>query len=763
MTRRCVFAIFAIVGPLLALAPAGVRGQQVEARFDQARIGLGETTTLRVTVRSGSGVRTPEFDLPEGLSVLGSGRQQNFSWVNGRASNEIEFRFEIRGEQTGLYSVGPVFITVGSRVFRGPELRLEVTERAASPNADGGGEGAPATLRVEVDPVEPYVGQEVALRVLLIQRAAFAEDPQYVPPITTGFWTDRFTAPESYYADVAGERVLVTETRTRLYPLAIGETVVGEAGATVTVAESRSDPLGWLGGSRRGMVLRSRPVAVRVRPLPDGAPAGFGGAVGDFEATWSADRARTSRDVPVTLRLDVRGRGNLPLMRSPIWSPADMEVFASTVQDSAAGPDGDGRKRFQWTLLPRLEGRVAVEAPPFVWFDPAQGSYRRLAAPAVRIEVGPALFTGSAAGAGFPRSLGDRPVDPGSRPPEPWAFALAGLGIGAAVLLWRRGAKRGAGEPAGAEVGAWLARVREAHGDDFWRTAEETMRWLESTGRIADSPGWRGARDQVATSRYGGSASHESPVRQTLVEHLVAASPRSARALPLRLAALGLAIGSLALAVVFGPRPGTERFSRLARDADQAARQGDLERARVSWLALWNEAGPHPGLAARLAWDHVQRGEIGPAALWVLRGELAEPRDAAARWVAERVREAGGLVGASPPRLPVRRWEWSVSAFVLGLCVVRLRRRRGLAIGLAGLAVMAAAIHPLQGEWAERSGRAVVLEQATLDGSDIQLDPGQIVIVRSRKGDRLRVRAGRLTEGWLPASIVGLLVGEGDG
>ncbi len=745
----------------LALPAAPARAQEVEARLDRRQVAVGETTTLRVVVRGASGARTPEFDVPAGLQTLGSGRQQSFSWVNGRASVETEFRFEILAQSPGRYAIGPILVTVGSRSFRSGQLQLDV---ANAPPATGGRSAAePAALLVDVDPADPWVGQEVTLRVRLLQRETFAEDPQYTPPSTTGFWTDRPSAPESYYAEERGQRVLVTETRARLYPLAVGETTIGEATATVALAGGSRDPLGWFGGlDRREVTLRSRPVTVRVRPLPASAPAGFGGAVGTFDVAWSADRARTSRDVPVTLRLDVRGRGNLPLIRPPAFASADVEVFASTVEDSLGGPGGGGgRKRFQWTLLPRHEGRDMLPAPAFAWFDPATASYRRADLPAVALEVQPAWFAGPGVESGFPSALAERPSEPGARPADPWAFALAGFALGGAARLWRRGGRRRFGTADGESADAWIARVRGTHSDEFWKVAEEAGRWLESHGKVADTPEWRDVRGRVAAARYGGGEGDHEHVRRVLVDRLGAAAPAPATGAPVRVVAAALAVAALVLCVAFGPRPGDLRLAHGAQAADQTARRGDIERARRAWLELWRNDGTDARLAARLAWSHVQAGEIGPAALWVLRGELADPREPAVEWVAERVREAGGLVGASRPRLPVRRLEWGIAGLLLGAAAMLVMTRRAAAMACAALAIAAAAVVPLESWLAARTGRAVVLERAALEGSDIELEPGQMVTVRGREGTRVRVAAGRAVEGRVPVGVVAEVVPPG--
>src|SRR5688572_5649200 len=110
----------------VAIAAGTACAQEVEARLDRTRISLGETSTLRVTVRGSGDIRPPVFAVPEGLRQIQSGRQQSFSWVNGRASSETEFQFEILADREGSYSIGPILVTVGSKNFRSGQLQLHV-------------------------------------------------------------------------------------------------------------------------------------------------------------------------------------------------------------------------------------------------------------------------------------------------------------------------------------------------------------------------------------------------------------------------------------------------------------------------------------------------------------------------------------------------------------------------------------------------------------------------------------------------------------
>jgi hypothetical protein len=139
---------------------------------------------------------------------------------------------------------------------------------------------------------------------------------------------------------------------------------------------------------------------------------------------------------------------------------------------------------------------------------------------------------------------------------------------------------------------------------------------------------------------------------------------------------------------------------------------------------------------------------------------MSDPREGSLRWVEDRVREAGGLVGASPARVPVRPLELALAALIAGAASVLARGRRA-GLSLAVLAIAAGALFPLQGVWAARSGRAVVLESATLAGSGVELDAGQMVTVLESRGDRIRVAAGRVLGGWVPAVAVERVIAVG--
>ena len=739
---------------LIAPGPRAARAQNVppaEARVDRSTITTGENLSLEITAR-GSVNGEPAFDVPAGLEMLGSGRSQNFSWINGRSSAETIFHYELGAARAGRYVLGPFRVSVSGQLVAVPAIEITVMAAPTSIGLRGAGTG-PATLIADVEPHDPYVGQPVLLRVRLVQRAQLAEDPQYAPPSTPGFWSEAASQPESYYAAEGNARVLVTETRTRLYPLASGTQTVGEAVARLALLQPGSnDPALWLSGRvpRQELVVRSQPVRVHVRPLPPSAPAAFGGAVGVLSASWSCDRARTARDVPATVELDVRGIGNLSLIHAPPLESDDFEVFSGTTEDSLAAPGqaAAGRRTFRWTVLPRREGTLQIPAPAFQWFDPAAQSYRTAALAPLSLEVGPALRAASTSEQTFPSEFFEHPVSPFGTRVQPWAFAIAGLLAGSAIVWWRGGARPGVVSERRAEIAARRAALAGAGGAAFWKLAEETAAGLEAEQALPAA-----LRETIASARYSSELRNPAPVRRDLDQLLAARMPRGG-VLPRRALAVGILAAALVVGFVGAGRPGPEAAARALREADSAARSGDFARARAGWIAPWKAGSHDAGLAARLAWYEIRAGSVGPAAAWVLAGENHEARESALGWVRERVREAGGLIGEGAGRLPVRRGEWAGLAAACALAAALMWRRRRLAVTLAVLALLSAVAFPLEGAWIRRLDRAVVRTPSAVEGTEIELEPGQVVRIMGRQGDRVKVMAGRGTSGWIPARAV---------
>ena len=100
---RAALACAGLAWLALAAVPCPVQAAvDVEARLSMGSIEAGGTVALMVTVTDPRGtVGDPQFNLPAGIELLGSSRQQQFSWINGRSTNQVMYRFELGAARPG--------------------------------------------------------------------------------------------------------------------------------------------------------------------------------------------------------------------------------------------------------------------------------------------------------------------------------------------------------------------------------------------------------------------------------------------------------------------------------------------------------------------------------------------------------------------------------------------------------------------------------------------------------------------------------------
>ena len=777
-----IAALLACALPVPALATF-----DVSARLSEETVEPGGVVTLIVTVTDPSGtVADPQFQVPSGLDLLGTSRGQQSNVVNGHTVNQVTFRYEIASTHPGRFPIGPIRVAVAYQTTRSLEVALVVTDAAAPAPAQVGaakgahangtghaavlpanrGTSAPgepargraassvASLVLSLEPSSPVVGQMCRLRVQLIQRSNMSEDSQYDPPSTPGFWAETWSDLSRFEAREGSRQVIVTESSLRLYPLAPGPASVTPAHGVVTPTPTGLfDPYADLAGIP--VQVKSESLRVSVRPLPANAPAGFDGGVGVFDLDWNADRSHTSADQAITARLDVRGVGNLPLLRAPAYAPGDFEVFSASVEDSLPAPGtlGRGRRSFVWTLLPRHAGHLKVTAPTFAWFDPATSRYLTATPGALDLDVISALPGADGEDTdGLPAVFRRHPARPGGRAAWPLLALLGGALVAAAVESWRRSQRPDPAAPERARQREWLRAVGLARGPEFWRTADEVALWLERRGAVLMN-----VRETIAAARFGGRTDREEDVRRILVEELGASIPPPVDRKPLQMAAAGLAALGVVVAVLALPRSMSGRLAERAATADDRARAGDVAAAEAEWARLWDEAPGDPALAARLAWGALGRDDVAAATVWTLRGDRREARDPAIEAVSVRVRAAGGLVGAPGRALPFRSFEWALFAFLLAAGTGLAWPRRAWAIALASAAVAAGLWWPVETAWRARQPLAVVRSTVPLPPTGVTLDSGQVVRVRGEASGAVAVQAASDLEGTLPTSAVWLL------
>lgn len=498
-------ALLAVLAGGLGAAPAAAQSASATVSAQQVRV--GETLTYTVTLLGGRGRRVGP---PLATGALRLVSQQPIldvtTQINGRAERRIGWAYE--GTRPGSGRIGQFRAQVGGRAVLVDAVNITVQSgpalRAPSSTPSGRGE---LFVRAEPSRRTAVVGQQVMVDYVLYFEPQI--QPRQTSPIGTwdaaGAWREEMEIASAYPrpATLGGRSYeAVTIRRVALFPTRSGTLELAPMEFTVDLIRSdrsfSNDPFAPLftpfGQRYEDREVTAPAATIDVRPLPDGAPPSFAGAVGQFEMSTTVDSTAVEAGDPVRLRIVLRGDGNVATLESPTLDvPPGVDVYDPREDRELlrTGPTFRGVKTFTYTLVPQGGGTFEVPAAPWTYFDPTDGRYKTLRVPPVEI-----VAEGEALADAAPSAAPDAPAAlltsarwrrPPGRPVWLWAALGGGLALPAIAaslfLAARAGRQRLAAEtPAqrrrrvGADVRQRLAAARALDGPDAFAETERALR-----------------------------------------------------------------------------------------------------------------------------------------------------------------------------------------------------------------------------------------------------------------------------------------------
>ena len=429
---------------LLALtgAPALADEPNIRASADATRISQDDPVTLQITVvgdaMSAEVVErpsSPDFRLIQGPNV-----STQFSFLNGQASSKKVFGFIFFPLKTGKLSLPPVKLRVGGRIYTTAPVAVEVvtgalpkprtrpTDPLQTPDPfDREEEAQPADpgqeifLRMEASSARVFVGQPVALNLMLYTRIQVVGADVEKEGKLEGFWVENVDPPGQKRPPAERRTVNGREyfaqplRRWVLFPMRAGAFPV-EPWILKLMVEVPTRSF-FMMNRRTVLLRRTEPLAIQVDDFPAaGRPADFSGLCGIFTLESSLDKTRVAAGEGANLRVTVRGQGNLRSVPDlPLPEVPRAKVYTPKTRDDVALANGTlrGSRTWEYVVIPLKEGRLELPALRLSFFNPATREYRSLSTPVLALDVTPGTVdTGAlaAGAAGLPLSLKGRDI-----------------------------------------------------------------------------------------------------------------------------------------------------------------------------------------------------------------------------------------------------------------------------------------------------------------------------------------------------------------
>ena len=365
---------------LLALFASALAARAQSVRWEPSESGMSSAISLVFENCEPEG--EPRLPPIPGVSFTLTGRSTSTNIVNFRVTQSVTLSFLVRGPQNP-----PIQIPTFNVKTNKGTLRVEPFNVAAP--------AAPiaSVASARLIPARPsvWVGEVFGLNYEL--SAKRRANPQIHPtfdwnaaPLVAEDWSK----PEVSESSVSGEARVNVLFRSR----AIARTpnsIKLEAANHLLSIQTGTIGFGFISQPRMEQLsVPSDQPTIEIRPLPPGAPPGFGGAVGQFKFISKVVPEKAAVGEPVTWTLELSGTGNWPHLDG--LPSREVSKDFQVIQPKAKRTPSEG-KLFDATLaedvvlVPSKAGTYTLGPVTFAYFEPASGSYKTLTTPRTTLTI----------------------------------------------------------------------------------------------------------------------------------------------------------------------------------------------------------------------------------------------------------------------------------------------------------------------------------------------------------------------------------------
>lgn len=343
------------------------------------------------------------------------GTSTSISMVNGKTtrSTQVSYTYILQAKRTGSFTLPAASAKVKGKEISSQTASVKVVDNGSKgsqkPQSGAGStsgqqqsqqaqtQDADIFMRLTLSRGSVVVGEPVTATLKIYHRANLVGFENAKFPTFKGFWSQEVEAPSN--VDFQREEVNGTVYNSALLrrwviiPQKAGDVSIdpAEIVCLVNVQRRRStgsifdDFFGSDYATVRQRVYTSSPT-LHVSALPAGAPASFGGGVGDFSVKARVSKDTLSAHDAASLVVTVSGKGNIALLEAPkVNFPPDFEVY--DVKSTTSGSATSGSKTFEYPFIPRSHGDFTIAPVKYSYYDVKARQYRTALTDSLRLSV----------------------------------------------------------------------------------------------------------------------------------------------------------------------------------------------------------------------------------------------------------------------------------------------------------------------------------------------------------------------------------------
>ena len=345
------------------------------------------------------------------------GSSTSIQIVNGKTTrnSQTSYTYILQARKTGTFTLPPASAKVRGNAIQSKAVSIQVVDNGSRPSQgesadDTQQEGAANArqqrsedpdifMRLSLSRSSVVVGEPVTATLKIYHRTNLVGFENAKFPSFNGFWSQEVESPsniEFQREQVDGKMYNAAVLRRWvIIPQKAGDQTLDPAEIVCLVNTQRRRSTGSIFDdffendyvTTRQRVYTGAPT-LHVSALPAGAPASFGGGVGNFtvQARLSKDSLKTHD--AASLLVTISGKGNIALLEAPKLNfPPDFEVYdvRTTVNTDKSGTSGS--KTFEYPFIPRSPGDFSIAPVKYGFYDVSARRYQTASTDSLHLSV----------------------------------------------------------------------------------------------------------------------------------------------------------------------------------------------------------------------------------------------------------------------------------------------------------------------------------------------------------------------------------------
>lgn len=346
-----------------------------------------------------------------------SGRSTSIQIINGKRSKSVQstYTYVLRPTSSGKFTLPRASAKVNGKEIHSGSVSIQVAAAGTSSSASSqpkstqqsgqtqqsrnvGIQDGDIFLKMDLSRTKVVVGEPIIATLKLYQRVNIGGFENVTFPTFNGFWSQEIEAPTNieFTREVYNDQIYNSALLRKfvIIPQQQGQITIdpAEMVCLVNVRVSSGGTSIFDGFFDDYRTVRKKvstgPVTVNVSPLPAGAPASFGGGVGNFTISAKLSRDTLKTHEAASLLVTLSGKGNISLLEAPkVNFPLDMEVYDTKISDNVEKGGLSGSKFYEFPFIPRSYGDFVIDPIKYSYYDVNQGRYLTLETPPIPVTV----------------------------------------------------------------------------------------------------------------------------------------------------------------------------------------------------------------------------------------------------------------------------------------------------------------------------------------------------------------------------------------